>query len=204
MAIPFQTRKVVERHVPDAAAEGIAAVASARVDRQAFARLYGCYGEPVYRYCLGRLRSHEAAEDAAAQVFAKALAGLPDYRGDEGDFRSWLFTIAYRTIADHFRTDRADCPLEEAADLVDGAPSVEDLIVAAEERRSVDALLARLPADQRRVVELRIAGLTGGEIAAVLGRSPAAVKMLQFRAVTALRALREADAAQHEVHHVSG
>src|SRR5262249_10314231 len=104
MAIPFQTRKTVVQRAPDATAERVAAVNPARIDRQAFARLYGCYGEPVYRYCVSRLRSHEAAEDAAAQVFAKALAGLADYRGGEEDFRSWLFTIAYRTIADHFRT----------------------------------------------------------------------------------------------------
>jgi RNA polymerase sigma-70 factor (ECF subfamily) len=53
----------------------------------------------------------------------------------------------------------------------------------------VRALLAHLPADQRRIVELRLAGLTGVEIARALGRSEGAVKMLQFRAVARLRAL---------------
>jgi DNA-directed RNA polymerase specialized sigma24 family protein len=60
--------------------------------------------------------------------------------------------------------------------------------MAEDERRTLRALLAPLPVDQRRVLELRLAGLTGAEIAVVLARSVAAVKMLQLRAMTRLRA----------------
>lgn len=50
-------------------------------------------------------------------------------------------------------------------------------------------MLGKLPTDQRRVVELRLAGLTGPEIASVLGRSHDAVKKLQGRAIAKLRDL---------------
>ncbi len=53
----------------------------------------------------------------------------------------------------------------------------------------VQMLLAALPDEQRHVVALRLAGLSGPEIAAVLGRHPAAVKSTQFRAYTRLRRL---------------
>ncbi|HEY7031659.1 MAG TPA: RNA polymerase sigma factor [Thermomicrobiales bacterium] len=202
MAIPFRTRTTPDRPVSGRPPVETAIVSTNPVDRQGFARLYSCYGELIYRYCRRQLGSHEAAEDAAGLVFAKALAGLPTYRGGEEGFRSWIFTIAYRVIADHYRNDRAEQPLEMAADLIDETPSVEEVVLAAEERRSLRALLARLPADQRRVVELRLAGLSGAEIAVTLGRSHAAVKQLQFRAVTNLRALREAEAERCEVHHV--
>jgi DNA-directed RNA polymerase specialized sigma24 family protein len=43
-----------------------------------------------------------------------------------------------------------------------------------------------LPRDQRRVIELRIAGMKGREIAAELGRSHEAVRMLQHRALNKL------------------
>jgi RNA polymerase sigma-70 factor (ECF subfamily) len=168
------------------AADEAALVARAQVDRAAFAPLYERYLDPVYRYCYRRLGTREAAEDATSVVFAKALAALPEYRA--GSFPAWLFAIAHNAVADVHRRRRPDQPLETARDPVAAGPSPEDLAVAADERRSVRALLAGLPADQRRVLELRLAGLKGAEIAAVLGRSVAAVKMLQLRAMTRLRA----------------
>jgi RNA polymerase sigma-70 factor (ECF subfamily) len=51
------------------------------------------------------------------------------------------------------------------------------------------ALVSQLSADQRRVVELRLAGLTDAEAGAVLGRTPGAVRAVQARAVARLRGL---------------
>ena len=53
--------------------------------------------------------------------------------------------------------------------------------------RELRDALAQLGDDQRQAIELRLAGLKGREIADVLGRSEAAVKMLQFRAMQHLR-----------------
>jgi RNA polymerase sigma-70 factor, ECF subfamily len=51
----------------------------------------------------------------------------------------------------------------------------------------VQILLAAVPPDQRRVLELRLAGLKTAEIARTLGSSPGAVRASQFRAMTRLR-----------------
>lgn len=67
---------------------------------------------------------------------------------------------------------------------MDAALTPEEEALAAEH---CQALLALLPDDQRSVVELRLAGLTGAEIANVLGRSVGAIKALQFRAIARLR-----------------
>src|SRR4051794_28492383 len=64
----------------------------------------------VYGYCLSQLGDAEAAEDAAAQTFFKALAALPGYR-DTGRFRSWLFAIAHNVILDAQRGRPPDAPL---------------------------------------------------------------------------------------------
>ena len=64
--------------------------------------------------------------------------------------------------------------------------------------REVRALLGHLPKDQRHVVELRLAGLTNQEIADTLGRSVAATKMLQVRALTRLRALLSPEPASRD------
>ncbi|MDF3038732.1 MAG: transcriptional regulator, LuxR family [Thermomicrobiales bacterium] len=60
---------------------------------------------------------------------------------------------------------------------------------AAERRRSVSEALALLPEEQRRIVELRLAGLTGPEVAAALGRSHDSVRTTQRRALARLRTL---------------
>jgi RNA polymerase sigma-70 factor (ECF subfamily) len=151
----------------------------------------------VHRYCYRRLGSREAAEDATSLVFAKALAALPTYR--DGSFRSWLFGIAHHVVADDLRRCHPHAALDDAGDLLDAAPSPEELALAAEERSSILDLLARLPAEQRQIVELRLAGLTGPEIAAVLGRSLAAVKVGQFRAYARLRVLLGVVAESQEV-----
>ena len=54
---------------------------------------------------------------------------------------------------------------------------------------SVQRALESLTEEQRSVVELRLVGLSGPEIAAALGRSHGAVRATQCRAVTRLRLL---------------
>ena len=172
-------------------ADEAALIARARHDRRAFAPLYDRYADRVYRYCFRRLGTREAAEDATSLVFAKALAALPGYRG--GSVAAWLFAIAHNVCVNAVRR-RPDLPLDAAGELIDAAPtgSPEAAALAAADGDSLRALLAGLPPDQRRVVELRLAGLTGAEIAEAMGRSLAAVKMLQARALARMRAAHTA------------
>lgn len=174
-------------------------VARAKADRQAFAPLYVRYVDTVYRYCYRRLGSSEAAEDATSEVFYKALAALHNYR--DGSFPAWLMTIARNVVIDGFRQRRPEEPLGPDSEPPDMAATPEEIALASEEGRSLRALLARLPEDQRRVLELRLAGLTGLEIATVLGRSLGSVKMLQFRAVERLRVLLGVQMDAEEAHH---
>ena len=167
-------------------------VALAKIDPRAFAPLYARYFDPVYRYCYRRLGHPEAAADAAAQVFAKALAALPRYREDAPSFRSWLFAIAHNVIADDLRARRPVAPMTAVEHMPAAGPSPEEVVLTDEVGGTVQALLAQLPADQRRILELRLAGLTGPEIARVLGRSLGAVKIAQVRAFARLRAVMNA------------
>lgn len=166
-------------------ADDAALVEQAQSDSQAFALLYRRYVDPIYRYCWYRLGSREEAEDAASQVFTQALAALPRCRPSR--FRSWLFTIAHNVVTDRYRARHPSWPLEMASVLADPAPTPEDWAVAHDQSRTLRRVLLELPPDQRRVVELRLAGLRDAEIARVLGRSHGAVRSLQFRAVTRLR-----------------
>jgi RNA polymerase sigma-70 factor (ECF subfamily) len=164
-----------------------ALVALALHDRHAFGLLYDRYVGPVYRYCYGRLGNREQAEDATSLVFARALAALPTQRGPS--VRSWLFAIAHNVVLNMRRDAASDHPLDDAFDLADPGPSPDELAAEAERRSSVAWALTQLPEEQRRVVELRLAGLTGPEVAATIGRSHDSVRTTQRRALARLRIL---------------
>jgi len=164
-----------------------ALVAAARTDPTAFEPLYRRYVVPIYRYSFRRLGTKEAAEDATAQIFTKALAALPHHRRSGPTFRSWLFAIAHNVLVDAERVRRPSQTLDMAGPLIDPAPGPEMQALTAEGRHEVNILLLSVPTEQRRVLQLRLAGLSTGEIAQALGVSLGAVRASQCRAVKRLR-----------------
>jgi RNA polymerase sigma-70 factor (ECF subfamily) len=185
----------------DSAPDDETLVRLAKSDRAAFAPLYDRYVDAVYRYCRRRLGSREAAEDATALVFMKAMTALPGYRDDGSSFRSWLFAIAHNALVDQERSRRDLLHLDAAAWVADQAPGPEELALSAEAQRDVRALLAAVSPDQRRVLELRLAGLRTAEIAFALDRSQGAVRGLQLRAEERLRSLLGVAAVSRVVGH---
>jgi RNA polymerase sigma-70 factor, ECF subfamily len=163
-------------------------VLSAKTDPQAFAVLYTRYADPIFRHCYRRLGSREAAEDATSQVFTRALAALPRFDSSNDGFRSWLFTIANHVLADHHRSEKHRGSLDALEEAPDGSLSPEELAIASDTERSLREAMELLPRREREVVELRLAGLTGPEIGAVLGCRRNAVAAAHFRAVNHLRA----------------
>lgn len=162
-------------------------VARAQRDQQEFALLYRQYLPQVYRYCYRHLGNREAAEDATSQVFAQALAALTRFEDRGGSFRAWLFTIAHNTVTDEGRRRCPAVSLDMASALATPGPTPDEVVIQHEERQTIAALLRDLSPPQRQVLELRMAGLTGVEIAAVLGRSHGAVRKLQYRTLLRLR-----------------
>jgi RNA polymerase sigma-70 factor, ECF subfamily len=161
-------------------------VRAAQGDPRAFGALYDRYYPAVHGYCLAGLRDPDAAADATAQTFLKAITGLARYR-EQGRFRSWLFAIAHNVIADSASHGRHFEPLEAARQYSDPSPSPDEAVAAGDERMRLYRAVDRLPAADRQVIELRCAGLSGKEIAKALGISHEAAKKRQLRAIERLR-----------------
>lgn len=171
----------------------------ARQDREAFGWLYDRYVARIHGYCYRRLGNREAAEDATSQTFVRALTGLHTHR-DNTAFGAWLFTIAERVMIDGWRRDRFGPMASDVPERADTAPTPEEAVLLGERRDHLRNLLHHLPDDQRRAIELRLADLTGSEVAQVMGRPTGAVKMLQFRAITTLRRLMGATPDESEAN----
>lgn len=161
-------------------------------DADAYGLLYERHHARVVRYCYYRLGDWADAEDAANETFTKAYVRF-DRFAERGDgVLPWFLRIAHNEVVDRYRrrTVRAEVPLHAAA--LRAAPGIlpDEAAVDTDAHDRILAMLAQLPTDdQRRVCELRAAGLTGEEIASVLKKDHAAVRQLQRRAVTRLRAL---------------
>jgi RNA polymerase sigma-70 factor (ECF subfamily) len=170
-----------------------AVLASARAGESwALERIYTALSPAV----AGLLHLQGAAEpdDLTSEVFVGVLRNLNGFEGDEARFRSWVFTIAYRRLADDRRRRGrrpAHEPLAGSSDLpapVDVEADVDRLLATDRVLDLCDHLAPR----QRDVVVLRLfAHLTVDEIAAALGKSPGAIKSLQRRGYAAIARLIE-------------
>jgi RNA polymerase sigma factor (sigma-70 family) len=140
---------------------------------------------------VGYLRAQAAVEpeDLCSEVFVAVVRNLARFEGDEAGFRSWVFTIAHRRLIDERRMlvrRPQTARLDEALDLP-GDQDVEDRVEHLLGVERVRALCDELAPDQRDVLLLRLLGrLTIDEIAALLGKTPGAVKALQRRGFRAL------------------
>ncbi|MGC9320584.1 MAG: RNA polymerase sigma factor [Armatimonadota bacterium] len=166
---------------------------AARCDPAAFAALYRRYVTPVYRYLYSRVGNAADAEDLTAQTFVAALEGLHGYR-ERGNFAAWLFTLAHNKAADHHRQQHPQLPLDEALDSPGHGENPMTSMMRKEALQRLSALIAGLQEDKQELLRLRFAGgLTYPEIARVMGRSEAAVKMAVHRLLRRLEAEWEED-----------
>jgi len=163
-------------------------VEAAQRDPSRFAELYERNFDRVYAYVSRRLTDRSAVEDVTAEVFRQALANLGQFEWRGSPFVAWLVRIAANAVIDHWRRVSREQPMLEA-DGPESAPSDPASIDAVERRALLFRLVRSLPADQRRVIEMRFAQEKGvREIARELNRSEGSVKQLQFRAIQNLRA----------------
>jgi len=154
-------------------------------DQEHLTWAYQTHVTAIYQYVYSRVGNRADAEDLTSKVFMKAIHGM---RHDVSvpELRSWLYRVAQTTLADHWREYYA----EDAGELdedISRAPALRENLEAAQR---VDALLATLPDQYRRVLELRfLRGYSVRETAHELNLSETNVKVLQFRALN--RAGRE-------------
>ena len=154
----------------------------------AWAHLFDQYYPKMYDYCYLRTGDRAAAEDLASEVFLEALRGIRRYRYRGVPFSAWLYRIARNLTADFLRhrASRPTVPLGE--DGAHAALTSPDGADAAARSHDVQAAIRQLTDDQQQVIILRFFhDLSHEETAAILGRRPGAVRVLQSRALSALR-----------------
>jgi RNA polymerase sigma-70 factor (ECF subfamily) len=161
-------------------------------DIAAFEALYTRYYDRLYRYCERRLHSHDEAEDATQEAFARAWRALPNFAG-ERRFYPWLSVIAGNICRDILRrrarsTPRANIGVHAPLRENESSESSEDLVFAAVDSALVAKALDRLSVRYRNVLNLREGyGWTYQQIATHEGVAVGAIETLLWRARKALK-----------------
>ncbi len=151
--------------------------------------LHQRYLADVFSYVARRVPDRQEAEDVTAEVFAAAFVALPRRNGLNGPY-PWLLGIARCKIANSLRRrSRREGRTSALTEETPAASSDQPEATLARQERAllIREMLAVLPEDQREALLLHyVEDLPQAHVAAVLGRSPAAVNSLLQRARAAV------------------
>lgn len=153
--------------------------------------LYDAHHQAIFRYVWSRVSDQQLAEDLTGEIFTRMMTGLSGYQPTAVPFRAWLYRIARNLVIDHHRSQNGRVPASlDVAENLSGEGSQPGPIVEQQlTQERIRAALAYIDPAQKEVVTLRfLAGLSLAEVAQTLDKTVPAVKSLQHRGLTALRA----------------
>jgi RNA polymerase sigma factor (sigma-70 family) len=133
-----------------------------------FDRLYRSSRDDVYAYVATLVRDRHAAEDVTALAFERAYRRRGSFKPSRGSARAWLFGIARNAALDELRRRgrTTAVEMEPPAPEAHATDPAETGFRRALLRSALDSLHPR----ERELVALKFfAGLTNGELAAVIG-----------------------------------
>ncbi|WP_105264867.1 RNA polymerase sigma factor [Pseudoalteromonas sp. T1lg76] len=141
----------------------------------------------LYNQCLRLLQHPDDALDVMQETFISAYQGLGQFNG-QSQLHTWLFRIAYNKSAEHFRRHRQHQSLDEVAEPSSNVLHMERPLMQAQQNQRLLAELARLPFEQRVVVEMKFfQHCTFEEIAQQLEVSANTVKTRLYAALGRLK-----------------
>ena len=160
-----------------------------RMNEDALVEIFELYAPVLYKYAFRLCRDALVADHIVGDVFTKFLEHLSAGAGPSTNLRSYLYEMAYHLVVDEMRYSQRSAPIEAVSfrhrDVYSTDASVETRVLFQAALRTIKTVLT---ADQRHVVILRfLNGLSLKETAAILGKEVGNVKVIQSRAIAALR-----------------
>jgi RNA polymerase sigma-70 factor, ECF subfamily len=145
-------------------------------------RLYDRYRQPLFRYLRSRgladADCDEVIQETFLALFQHLLAGRP-----QQNLQAWLFTVSRNHALKRAVLQGGEVELVWAAQETDATPDPEQSVVRSQQTARIAAVVRALPEQDRECLVLRSEGLPYREIAAMQGRSLAAVAMAIKRAL---------------------
>jgi RNA polymerase sigma-70 factor (ECF subfamily) len=162
-------------------------------DTSAFAGLYDKHVVRIYRHIYYHVNRAPDAEDLTAQTFLKAWEAIDRYKETGAPFVAWLLRIAHNLTISFLRARREHIELDEAHVDQKRTGNPEQALQQSADEKTVREAVLKLREEQRQVIMLRfVEELDYREVAAVIGKSVPAVRVIQHRALSNLRKIMPA------------
>lgn len=156
-------------------------------DMQAFSRLYDIFITPIYRYVYYKVNQADV-EDLTELVFLKIWENIHRYEKGQYSFSAWVFRIAKNLVIDHYRLFKDTVPLDinlpDESDNISPRKKTERQMT----KELLKGALNKLQDNHREILLLKfMKEMRNEEIAFLLGKSEGSLRILQFRALKALK-----------------
>jgi RNA polymerase sigma-70 factor (ECF subfamily) len=164
--------------------------ATARGDREAFARLYELTAPRLLAAGMHMLKRREVAEDVLQDLFVKVWHRASEYHAERGSVMTWLYSVQRYLALDRLRAQRPMQAIDEelSETLAFEGPDPAALAAGSEMAMRVHGCLQQLTDTQRRTVTLAFfEGLTHTELTQRLQQPLGTVKSWIRRGLMSLQ-----------------
>lgn len=145
-------------------------------DIKAFNKLFQLYGNRLFRFALGYMKSESDAEELVQDVFLKVWERRFELK-DNLSFKAYIFTIAFNIIRKHFLKKALTNKYFEQQNIENIDISAIQTIDTLSTRKLLDHIIDQMPPRRKTVfIKSRIEGFSVKEIAQELGTSPKTVE----------------------------
>ncbi len=163
--------------------------AARKMDGDALIGIFDLYAPGLYQYAFRLCNNALMADQIVGDVFAKLLEHLSVGTGPRANLRSYLYEMAYHLIVDEARYSTHWAPIKAvdstSSDGYSTSANAEDRVLL---EAILQAIMNDLTQDQQQVLILRfMEGFSLKETAAIIGKKVGNVKVIQNRAINALR-----------------
>lgn len=158
-------------------------------DHDSFSKLYDILIDPIYRYVYYRVKSVDA-EDLVETVFLKVWENLRQYRPKKRSFSAWVFRIAHNLVVDYYRgskdnmIDELDEQLPDQNREHNPIRNTQNILTQEILKQAISKMKKQY---QDIIVYKFINEFSNKEMAEIFGRSEGGLRILQFRALKALK-----------------
>jgi len=162
-------------------------------DPKAFAQIYDLYVDQIYRFIYFKIYEKDEAQDLTSEVFLKAWQYISEGNVVE-NLNALFYQIARNLVIDYYREKKnREMLVENEADF-ESIEAVDDsqltkIELKIEADKVVDQLI-NLKDEYKEVVILRyVENFSVKEIAEIVGKKKGNVRIILFRALSALKDL---------------
>jgi RNA polymerase sigma factor (sigma-70 family) len=159
-------------------------------DHDAFSKLYDIFVDPIYRYIYFRVKAKDA-EDLLETLFMKVWENLKQYKFKKNkSFSAWIFRIAHNLVVDYYRSSKKH-ETSELLDYIADKNTDNDPVKTTQSNLDKDYLklaMSKLKKKHQEIIIYKFVNeLSNKEIAQILSKTEGNLRILQFRALKALK-----------------